>query len=254
MRAAWLTSFRERFHLYGKSYLLDWTVRPVFDLAIAALIYLSGRTELASYVVIAMAANMFLFNAIYYVGEILDRERLKGTLPHLFLTPCRRVSWMTGYAAAGAGETVLRAAIIVAAGILLFDVRPDVNVVTLAVLFPIYLLTLSGIALTLSGIGLLIKRSNALSNLISPILYLIGGVYFPVAEMPDGLRYIARTFPQGYSMEAIAAASLEHATLSEVSSSLIPMLAFAVASPIIGALAFRWLEVMIRKRGEVDLY
>ena len=45
-----------------------------------------------AHVIVAMAANQLLFTAIYYVGEILDRERLKGTLAGLFLTPCRRIT------------------------------------------------------------------------------------------------------------------------------------------------------------------
>lgn len=254
VRAAWLTSFRERFHVYGRSYLLEWTIRPIFDLSIAALIYAGGRTDLAGYVVVAMAANMFLFSSIYYVGEILDRERLKGTLPHLFLAPCSRISWMAGYAGAGAGETLIRVAIVLISGALLFDISYSPNLLTLAVVFPIYLLTLSGLALVLSGIGLLIKRSNALSNLISPIIYLLGGVYFPVAEMPDGLRHVARLLPQGYSMEAITAATLESASLREISSTIWPLLFFAVISPIIGLLTFSYLDTLIRRRGEVDLY
>lgn len=252
--AAWKTMFKERFYLYGRSYALDWMLRPVFDIAIAALIYASGREELIPYVVVALAANSFLFSAVYWVGEILDRERLRGTLVALFLAPCSRLSWMAGYAGAAIGETVIRTAIMLLAGYVLFDVTLDPNIVTLAIVFPLYLLSLTGIALVLSGIGLLIKRSNALSNLVSPVLILLGGIYFPVAELPDMLRYLARALPIGYGMEAITAASLEQASLADVSSSLLPLAFFAVVSPVIGYLAFNYLEHMVRRRGEVDLY
>ena len=252
--AAFTTMFRERFHLYGKAYALDWMIRPIFDVSIAALIYFKGPTDLAAYVVVAMAANQFLFTSIFFVGEILDRERVRGTLPGLFLTPCRRITWMAGYAAAGLGETLGRIIIILTAGALLFDVRLDPNFLTLVVVFPLFLLSLSGLALTLSGVGLLIKRSNALSNLISPVIILLGGVYFPVSELPDPLLWLARALPLGYAMEAITAAAIEHATLAEVQSSLIPLAGFAVVSPIIGVLAFSSLDTLVRRRGEVDLY
>lgn len=252
--AAWKTMFKERFYLYGRSYAIDWMIRPVFDIAIAALIYAGGRKELIPYVIVALAANSFLFSAIYWVGEILDRERLRGTLVSLFLTPCSRTAWMAGYAGAAIGETIIRTGIMLLAGYVLFDVTLDPNLATLAVVFPLYLLSLTGIALTLSGIGLVIKRSNALSNLVSPFFVLLGGVYFPVADLPDALRLVARALPIGYGMESITAAALESASLGDVWSSLLPLAGFAVVSPVIGILAFNYLEHLVRQRGEIDLY
>lgn len=252
--AAWITMFKERFYLYGRSYAVDWTLRPVFDLSIAALIYVGGRRELLPYVIVALAANSFLFSAIYWVGEILDRERMRGTLVSLFLAPCSRISWMAGYAGAAIGETVIRTAIMLLAGYILFGVTLDPHYGTLAIVFPLYLLALTGIALTLSGIGLVLKKANALSNLVSPFFILLGGVYYPVAEMPDWLRIPARMLPIGYGMESITAASLKQATLSQIRDSVLPLAVFALVSPIVGILAFNALEHLVRRRGEIDLY
>lgn len=251
---AWLMMFRERFYLYGRTYALDWLVRPIFDLSIAALIYIHSGAERIAYVVVAIAASQLLFSSIYFVGEILDRERIKGTLPSLFLTPCRRTSWMAGYAFAGIGETLGRVAVILVSGMLLFDVRLDPNFAALAVVLPIFVLSLTGIALILSGIGLLIKRANALSNLVSPIFILLGGVYFPVDTLPEPLHSMARALPIGYGMDAITAVVINGATLSDVSDSLLPLAAFALVSPLIGLVAFNRIDALVRQRGEVDIY
>lgn len=252
--AAWIMMFKERFYLYGRSYAIDWIFRPVFDLSIAALIYAGGRDDLVPYVIVAMAANSFLFSAIYWVGEILDRERMRGTLVSLFLAPCSRASWMAGYAGAAVGETVFRTAIMLLAGYILFGVTLDPNVGTLAIVFPLYILSLTGIALTLSGVGLVLKKSNALSNLVSPFFILLGGVYYPIAELPDWLRIPARMLPIGYGIESITAATLEGATLGQIQGSLLPLLGFAIVSPIVGIAAFNALEHLVRRRGEIDLY
>lgn len=252
--AAWTMMFKERFYLYGRSYAIDWMFRPVFDLSIAALIYAGGREELVPYVIVALAANSFLFSAIYWVGEILDRERMRGTLVSLFLAPCSRASWMAGYAGAAVGETLIRTAVMLLAGYILFGVTLDPHLGTLAFVFPLYLLSLTGIALTLSGIGLILKKANALSNLVSPFFILLGGVYYPVSELPDWLRIPARMLPIGYGMEAITAASLEHASLGQIQGSVVPLLAFAIVSPVVGVIAFNALEHLVRRRGEIDLY
>jgi ABC-2 type transport system permease protein len=251
---AWLMMFRERFYLYGRAYAFDWLLRPIFELSIAALIYFHGDRERVAYIVVAIAASTLTFSAIFYVGEVLDRERIKGTLPGLFLAPCRRITWMTGYAFAGIGETLGRVAMILLAGIVLFGITLDPNVSALLVALPLFVLALSGIALILSGIGLLIKRANSLSNLVSPFVMLLGGVYFPVDALPKPLEYVALALPIAYAMEAISAIAVDHASLSDVQSSLIPLAAFAIVSPIIGLLAFNWLDALVRRRGEVDIY
>ena len=253
-QSASLTMFRERAHLYGMGYGFDMLVRPIFEISIAALIYTYGDKSRVPYVIVALAASTFLFSAIYFVGEILDRERIRGTLPGLFLTPCLRVSWMAGYASAGIAETFARIAVILLAGTILFDVRIDPNLPALAVVLPLFLLALSGIALVLSGIGLYIKRANSLSNLVSPVLILLGGVYFQVTALPDPLYYFARALPLGYGIEAITAVVIDGASLGDITDSLLPLLGFAVASPIVGFVAFNYIDVLVRRRGEVDIY
>ena len=251
---AWNMMVRERFYLYGRAYIFDWALRPVFDVSIVALIYLHGDRDRIAYVVAALAASTIWFSAVYFAGEILDRERMKGTLPGLFLTPCRRTSWMTGYSFAGIGETIGRVSVILVAGYVLFDVRFDPNLAALAIVLPVFILSLTGVALVLAGIGLLIKRANALSNLVSPVFTMLGGIYFPVEALPEPLEYVARALPFGYAMETISALAVDRASLADVESSFIPLIGFAIVSPIIGLIAFNRLDALVRQRGEVDIY
>jgi ABC-2 type transport system permease protein len=108
--------------------------------------------------------------------------------------------------------------------------------------------------LVFSALGLILKRSNDLANLISPFTFLLGGVYYPVALLPDWLRYPARALPLGYGMQAMASAALAHASIAQVASQLIPLAGFAVALPCLGMLAFRSVERLVRQRGELELY
>lgn len=253
--AAWLTMVRERWYDYGRGgYFAIWALRPIFDLAIAALIYAGGRRDLIPYIVVSLTANSVLWTTLYWIGEILDRERMRGTLVPLFLAPCSRLSWVAGFAAAGIVETASAAVAVGVAGALLFQVRFQPNVVSLLVVVPLFVLALWGLGLILSGLGLLIKKANQLANLVHPVLTLLGGVYFPVAALPLALRIPARALPLGYGMEAISAAALRGASLTELSGSLLPLAGFAIGLPLAGAAIFAWLEHLVRRRGELDLY
>jgi hypothetical protein len=55
-------------------------------------------------------------------------------------------------------------------------------------------------------------------------------------------------------MDALTAIMNDHASLADVQSSVVPLCFFAVVSPVVGYLAFRFLDVMVRRRGEIDLY
>jgi hypothetical protein len=55
-------------------------------------------------------------------------------------------------------------------------------------------------------------------------------------------------------MQALADGALHGATITDLASQLVPLAGFAVALPIAGLFAFRWIERAVRQRGELDLY
>ena len=253
--ASWRVMVSDRLLRGGiVGYLAIWLLRPVLELSIAALIYGRARPDLLRYVAVALAANVFIFNAIFYVGEILDRERLRGTLVGLFLAPCPRLSWLSGFTLVGLVETVAAAGVGLAFGRYALGVRYDPNWLSLAVALVLFLASLWGMGYLFSAIGLYIKKANPFSNLVSPFVVLLGGVYYPVALLPDPLRYAARALPFGYGMQALADAALYHAGIRDLAGQLIPLASFAVALPVAGVLAFGWVERVVRVRGELDLY
>ena len=235
-------------------FLAMWLLRPVLELSIAALIYGRARPDLLRYVAVALAGSVFTFNAIYYVGEILDRERVRGTLVGLFLTPCPRLSWLSGFALVGLIETAAAAGVGLIFARYALGVRYDPDWPALALALALFLLALWGMGYVFSAIGLYIKKANPFSNLVSPFVILLGGAYYPVALLPDPLRYVARALPFGYGMQAIADAALYHAGIGELASQLIPLAGFALALPVAGVLAFGWVERVVRVQGELDLY
>lgn len=254
VRASTRAKALERLQFGGLSgYLLIWFLRPVFEIAIVGLIYAS-RPDLLSYAVVAIAGNALLFNSIYYCSELLDRERLSGTLVGLFLAPCSRYAWLGGFQLIGIIETIPIVAAALVFGHYAYGVAFDPNIATVLVTLVLFLLALWGLSMIFGALGLLLKKANELSNLVYPFLMLLGGVLYPVAVLPDWLRIPAQLLPMGYGFQALVDATLHDAGLVDVSSQLVPLAAFAVALPIAGVHALRWIERMVRVRGELDLY
>lgn len=168
-------------------YLLIWFLRPMFEIAIAGIIYVI-HPDLLAYAVVAIAANTLLFNAIFYCGEIMDRERMNGTLPGLFLAPTSRFGWLGGFQAVGLIESVPIVAAALLFGKFAYGVQFHPNVATLVLTLALFLPALWGLSMIFGGIGLLIKKANQLSNLMYPFTMLLGGVMYPIALLPDWLR------------------------------------------------------------------
>lgn len=252
--ASWRAMTAERlFHMGAAGGAATWLVIPLMSMVVFSIVYGTG-SQLFRYFVVAQACNTLVMNTVFWVGEILDRERAKGTLVSLFLAPCSRFAWLSGFILAGVLETVLVSTAVLTFAYLVFDVRLDPNLPALGVTVLLFALALWGMGLIFSGIGLLIKKANPLANLVYSGLMLLGGLYFPVSELPDLLRYLARALPVGYGLQAIADAALYNAGFSDIAPELIPLAAFAVGLPVAGALMFNWMERKVRVRGELDLY
>ncbi|HEX5166063.1 MAG TPA: ABC transporter permease [Thermomicrobiales bacterium] len=251
--ASWRAATGEWLYHMGRGGLIQMMIIPITQISIFALIY-GTSSDLLGYLVVAQAAGAFIMTMIYYNGEILDREREKGTLVSLFLAPCSRAAWLSGFILAGLIQTISMLTTSLLFGWLAFGVTLDPNLPALAVSLLLFMAALWGLGLIFAGIGLILKRANAFSNLIWPFVVLLGGLYFPVSELPTGMRQLARVLPFGYGIQAIADASLHHASLTQIQSDLIPLAGFAIALPLAGILAFAWLERLVRIRGELDLY
>lgn len=245
---------RERLFMLGAGMgMLTLLSLPLFQVAVLALLYGTGN-DLLGYIVVAQAANALVITSLFFVGEILDRERLKGTLVSLFLAPCARFAWLSGFMLSGLVETSIMATMVLLFGHFALGVQFDPNLPAVAVTALLFLVALWGCGVMFSGIGLLIRKANALSNLLYSFVILLGGAYFPISSLPEPFATIARCLPLGYGMQALADASLENASWSELAPNLLPLAGFAVALPIAGACAFHYLERMVRVRGELDLY
>lgn len=251
--ASWRAATGEWLYHLGRGGLVQLMIIPITQISIFSIIY-GTSSDLLGYLVVAQAAGAFIMTMIYYNGEILDREREKGTLVALFLAPCTRAAWLSGFILAGLIQTVSMMITSLLFGWLVFGVTLNPNLPALSVSITLFLAALWGMGLIFAGIGLILRRANAFSNLIWPFIVLLGGVYFPVTELPDGMRHLARALPFGYGIQAIADASLHNASLSDLQSDLIPLAVFAVILPATGILAFAWLERLVRVRGELDLY
>ncbi len=233
-------------------YSLTWLTLPLVSVIMLAFIYRENDALLA-YAIVAGAGTALLFGLIFNGGEILDAERQRGTLGNLFLAPLPRFVWLGGFQAFALMESIVNGAIAVGAGAWLFDVPLDIGWLALVVTIVLFSAALWGLSVILGAVGLLTRNANFLSNLIFPFMLVLSGTMFPVGQMPDWVRIPARMLPFSYGIEAMAAALTTNAPVADLASSLLPLLGFALALPVLGVVAFRRMERAVRQIGNLDI-
>jgi ABC-2 type transport system permease protein len=252
--ASWRAKLIEFLAHAGTGAVLVWIVFPAFPVLIIGLIYRTARPDLLGYVVVAAAANTVVNNLTLYLTNLLDEERMNGTLVGLFLAPCPRASWLIGFTFGGIVDTLVGAALVLGVGVATFHVRLDPDYGALAVTSILFLIAVGGLGFILTGLGLLLRDGETLGNLVFPIFTFLGGVWYPVALLPIWLRVPAYCLPLGYGMQALARAALHHASTAALAPQLIPLAGFAVVLPLGGIRLFSYIERRIRIKGELDLY
>lgn len=233
-------------------YVLTWVMFPIFELLLIALIYREDQA-LLNYGVVAGAFAAWMFTMLFNAGEILDGERQRGTLGNLFLAPCPRFVWLAGFQLFALVESLATSLLTLTIGVLLFDITLAVNIPTVLVTMLLFVPCLWGFSMIAGAVGVLMRDSNLLSNLVFPFLGLLSGMQFPIALAPDWVRIIGRGLPFGYGIQALVDGLTANATLGEVRYDLLPLTGFAIVLPVLGVLAFRQVERNVRRQGYLDL-
>lgn len=170
-----------------RTWLVQETVLPVLGVAALATTYewMNAPKEYVGVVVLGAAMTTFWLNVLWSLGAHLYWERDSGNLELYVMAPAPMMGVLAGMALGGLATTVVRAAAIFAAGVLLFGVTFRLDDWPLLLLvFALTLLALYGLGMTFASLFLLFGREAWHTvNLLQEPVYLLTGMSFPLSAM-----------------------------------------------------------------------
>jgi ABC-2 type transport system permease protein len=199
-RAVWM--FRNR------TWLFQETLLPVLSVSAFAYSYqaMGAPSEYVGYVILGAAMTTFWLNVLWAMGAHLYWERDSGNLGLYIMSPAPMMAILAGMALGGMTTTTVRAAAIVAAGVLIFQVpfNPTSWWLLIAV-FLITLLALYGLGMMFASLFLLWGREAWHTvNLLQEPVYLLTGMNFPLKNVfPVAVAGIALVIPLAAGMDAM---------------------------------------------------
>jgi ABC-2 type transport system permease protein len=151
--------------------------------------------------------------------------------------------------------TTLRVFIFLLLGVVVFTLDlSDANYPAALLILLLSIVAFASIGIIAAGIIMVIKRGEPLTSLFSAFANLVGGIYYPVAILPDGLQLIARLLPITYAVRAMRLALLTGATWQVLLPDIVALLIFIVVLFPLALLIFQRAVERARIEGSLAHY
>ena len=187
-----------------------------------------------------ITAAFIMTNGIIALTATTTEFKRRGIIKRLSITPLTKMDWILGNVLCQALLNLMLAAIMIALGWVIFNVRviPDALSIILILLGSIMF---SGIGMALSGFIKDVEAASAIGNAIAFPMMFLSGTYFPLELMPPYLQTISKALPLTYFSEG-----LKHAMIYKnpegVYLNMAIVAVLAVVFIILGSLVTRWKE------------
>jgi ABC-2 type transport system permease protein len=199
-----LTSYRALFNwLRPAIFIPTFLVAPLFQIAL--FVYLGRGAHLASdsFYVIGNGLEYAALPCLFAMGNTIANERRTRTLPLILATPARRLPLFLGRSLPVIANGFVVSAFALAASSLMFGVSiPGAAVPGIALAVLVTSMSCTGLGLVNAALGLRVRETAVLGNVIFGILLVFCGVNIPLSRLPSWMALTARYLPLTHGIAA----------------------------------------------------
>ncbi len=194
-----------------------------------------------SFVLIGIAFSHYLQVSLQGFSKVIREAQVMGILEPLLVTQTRVETIILSSTLYNFLLTSLRVMVFLLLGALVFSM--DISNGNFPGALLILLLTIpsfSCLGIISASFIMVMKKGDPLSWLFSSVSWLIGGVYYPVAILPQWMQHLAYLLPIRHSLEGMRMALLQGYSLKQLLPSIIPLLVFSAIMLPLSLLIFRF--------------
>jgi ABC-2 type transport system permease protein len=176
--------------------------------------------------------------AVMLTAASIVRERERGTIEQLIITPIRSWELIVGKVTPYVGLAFFNVLEVLVIGLVVFKVPMVGDIGLLLGSSMLFLTAVLGIGLFISTVAQTQQEAQMLGMLIQLPSLFLAGIFFPIAAMPPFLQFLSRFIPLRYFNEIVRAIMLKGADFQDVRSQELALVIFAVV--IMGAAMLRF--------------
>lgn len=212
----------------------------IVPLVVMTLIGLSfPESNILNYIAPALLATLALFFGFLLTGISFLRERSQGTLERLRVSPVTRLDIVVGYLLGFFVFALVQTLIILFFTIYVFNIKYRGELWEILVFQVIVIIGAVNLGIFISTFA----RNEFQMVQFIPLIILpqtfLGGLLWPVEQMPAYLQWLAHIMPLTYGVHGLRDIMLNGKNLAEVWVDLAVLAGFAIATSILAAITLR---------------
>ncbi len=179
---------------------------PLFALIFLAIVRQSGRPDLEPDALMAPVLMTLWWVALQHAGHLITRDRWEALLEPLIATPASLASILLGRITSLMCLGLLSFFEVWAVGELVFGVSvPFEHPLELALTLVATAFATAGTSIALAAVFVMTRNSYTFTNSASFPLYLLGGVFVPVALLPSWIQPVSSAIFMSWSADLLRA-------------------------------------------------
>jgi ABC-2 type transport system permease protein len=187
----------------------------------------------------AMIGVILTFLTIQLTATAVVRERERGTMEQLAVTPLNSIELMIGKLTPFVIIAVMIAVEVVLLGVLVWNVPISGSLALLFALIALFLVTTLGLGLFISTIAKTQREAQMYSMLfVLPAMFL-SGFYYPVSAMPQFLQYVSYAIPLRYFLVIVRSVVLKGVGASALTQQILALALFGFFITLLAVWRFR---------------
>jgi len=187
------------------------------------------------------------------LSETVQWERWEGTIEYTFMSPTSRVTHLLGMGVYAIVYGIIRTALVLGVAMLAFDLDlGNANYAAALVILAVCSISLVGFGVVAAVMPLLSpEKGQQVTYIVSALLLLVSGVYYPVSVLPDWMQPLATISPVTYGLEGSRAALTDGAGVAQLWGSIWPLLVMGVVFVPLGIWIFHLGENYAKRTGKL---
>ena len=249
----------KRYFMWELVWLTFTTVNAMSITFIGAGVELVGGGEgtdterLMTFLLVGALIWSYLSMIFDVLSETVQWERWEGTIEYTFMSPTSRVTHLLGMGVYAVVYGIIRTAVVLGVAMLAFDLDlSQANYWAALVVLAVCSISLVGFGVVAAVMPLLSpEKGQQVTYIISALLLLVSGVYYPVKVLPEWMQVAAQFSPVTYALEGSSAALLRGVGVSQLWESIWPLLVMGAVFVPLGLFVFHLGERYAKRTGKL---
>jgi ABC-2 type transport system permease protein len=249
-----LISYRALFSWMSPSlFFLTLVVQPIFQILLFAYIGRAADVRSDEFYVVGNAMQYAAVPCLFAMTQTIAGERYQQTLGYILISPAGRLPLFLGRALPVILNGFVVAAFSLIIGGLILSVTFSTSVLApLAVVVLVSSVSCTGLGLINAGLGLRIRETSVLSNILVGILLIFCGANVAISSLPHWMAQISSWLPLTHAIEA-ARTVADGSSLTSVQDLLARELGVGLIYAVAGLAIIRFFETQSRRHATLGI-